>query len=311
MRASTNGDGCGARPGHPARSLSAAGLAIFTVLIGCLASCTPAGDTVRNTPAPPPPATHPPAAAAVPVPGPVSPSSPAHAAAAPRVIKRDCSGITFEGVSFDSRTHRLVVLDQPGGPGSAFADSASAGRSRGALAAVNAGFFTPEGAPLGLVVSSGKRAGSWNGASSLGSGIWHDDGGSPRITRRESLGNSAASSMRELVQAGPMLIENGRAVGGLNAEKSSIRTLILWDGGSRWWIGRASFCTLSRTAATLSGDPPVPWPVRHALNLDGGRSTDLWVSSSVSGGPASWRTPFNKPVRNFLVLVPAVGGSHF
>jgi hypothetical protein len=219
------------------------------------------------------------------------------------VTKRDCSGITFEGVSFDSRSHRLVVLDQPGGPGSSFADSASAGRSRGALAAVNAGFFTPEGAPLGLVVSSGKRAGSWNGASSLGSGIWHDDGTSPRITRRESLGATAASSMRQLIQAGPMLVENGRAVSGLNAEKSSIRTLILWDGGTRWWIGRTSFCTLAQ-AAEASRDQPASWPVRHGLNLDGGRSTDLWVSSSVSGGPASWRTPFNKPVRNFLVLVP-------
>jgi Phosphodiester glycosidase len=308
MRASTREDGCGSRSGYPARRLSAAGLTNLAALIGCLASCTPVKDDVRNPPAPPAPARQGPASAAVPVPGP----SPAHAAAAPRVIKRECSGITFEGVSFDSRTHKLVVVDQPGGPGSVFADSASAGRSRGALAAINAGFFTPEGAPLGLVVASGKRAGSWNIASSLGSGIWHDDGNSPRITRRESLGNSAASSMRELVQAGPMLIENGRAVGGLNGEKSSIRTLILCDGGSRWWIGRASFCTLARAASTVSHDPPVPWPVRHALNLDGGRSTDLWVSSSVSGGPASWRTPFNKPVRNFLVLLPhspSAGGS--
>ena len=231
--------------------------------------------------------------------------TPAHRTATPQVTKRECLGVMFEGVSFDSRSHRLVVIDQAGGPGSVFADAAAAGHSRHSLAAINAGFFTPEGAPLGLVIAAGKRAGAWNTASSLCSGIWCEDaGGNPRITRRETLGASAASSMRELVQAGPMLVDSGRAVSGLNAEKSSIRTLILWDGGSRWWIGRTSFCTLAQAATAASQGQPASWPVRHALNFDGGRSTDLWISSAVSGGPASWRTPFNKPVRNFLVLVP-------
>jgi hypothetical protein len=40
------------------------------------------------------------------------------------------------------------------------------------------------------------------------------------------------------------------------------------------------------------------------LNLDGGRSSDLWISSAVQGGPLRERPLWNKPVRNFLVLIP-------
>jgi len=222
----------------------------------------------------------------------------------PRTTGGNFSGITFEGVSFDTRSHRLVVIDQAGGPGSRFADAAAAARSVGGIAAVNGGFFTPEGAPLGWVIAAGKRSGAWNSASSLGSGVWHDSGSSA-ISRREKLGRTGAGGMRELLQAGPMLVENGRAVFGLDSVKSSARTMILWDGGKRWWIGRSTHASLAQSSAALAGAPVPGWPVRHALNLDGGRSSELWVAPSVSGGPLTRRPPWNRPVRNFLVLVPA------
>lgn len=222
----------------------------------------------------------------------------------PRVARCEVSGIAFEGVAFDSRDCRLMVVDQAGGPGSRFADAAAAGRSVGGIAAINGGFFTPAGEPLGLLIAAGKRSGAWNRASSLGSGVWHADAvGSSAISRREQLGRSGASVMRELLQAGPLLVWNRRAVAGLDARKASARTMILWDGGSRWWIGRSSPATLSQTAAALTGAPVANWPVRHALNLDGGRSSDLWVSAAVPGGSLVRCPPWNRPVRNFLVLV--------
>jgi hypothetical protein len=92
-------------------------------------------------------------------------------------------------------------------------------------------------------------------------------------------------------------------VTGLEAAKSSVRTLIAWDGGSRWWIGRSSPCTLESLATLLSKEMPAGWKVRHALNLDGGRSADLWASGQVAGGPLVCRAAWNRPVRNFLVLV--------
>jgi len=263
-----------------------------------LASCTPA----RGPLAPPPDKAvrrvQPHAAVA-------QPEVPLRPPESARTTRGDFSGIAFEGVAFDSRSQRLVAADQAGGPGSQFPDAASAGRSRGGLAAVNGGFFTPAGEPLGLVVASGKRTGTWNTASSLGSGAWHEDSsGQSAITRRENLGRTRASTMRELVQAGPLLVANGHPVAGLDAIKPAVRTLMLWDGGSRWWIGRASACTLAQLAAALSASPPAAWPVRHALNLDGGRSSELWISDLLAGGPVSRRPPWNRPVRNFLILMP-------
>lgn len=263
-----------------------------------ISSCAP----VRETPAPRAaraPDEAKPAAAAV---KPVTPPQPTESI---RATNGEISGIVFEGVAFDSRSHHLVVADQAGGPGSQFADAATAGRAYGGLAAVNAGFFTPEGAPLGLVVSSGKRAGSWNSASSLGSGIWQEDSsGHSAITRRENVGRAGASAMSGLVQAGPMLVENSRAVTGLDTIKSSVRTVILWDGGNHWWIGRASACTLAELGAALDSGGPAGWPIRHALNLDGGRSSDLWISDAIPGGPITRRPSWNRPARNFLILKP-------
>lgn len=229
-------------------------------------------------------------------PRPTSPASP------PIVTRREISGISFEGIAFHSGSHRLRVIDQPGGPGSRFADARAAASSVGGIAGANAGFFTPEGSPLGKVISSGKSSGSWN-ASSLGAGVWFENGsGQSAIVPR---GNSAATgSNAELLQAGPMLVENGRAVSGLDATKPALRVMLLWDGGQRWWLGRSSPCTLAELSTALSSGSPAPWPVRHALNLDGGRSTDLWVSGSVSSGPLNFRSLFNRPVRNFFAVVP-------
>jgi len=234
-----------------------------------------------------------------PVSKPVEP--PVSASRNAEVTRREISGITFEGVIFDSRRHRLLVADQTGGPGSRWPDAETAGKSRNALAAINAGFFTPEGAPLGLVRSAGKPAGHWN-SSSLGSGFWHDSG-NPAISRRGNFTASNAKNATELIQAGPLLVENGRPVSGLDDQKPSVRTVILWDGGTGWWIGRSGPCTLSALSKALASDSPTGWPIRHALNLDGGRSSDLWVSNVISGGPLVRRAAWNRPVRNFLLLV--------
>ena len=277
-------------------------LAILTWL-ALLAGCSP----VRG-PVTPPPAhgmnhLRPRTASAAVSPGAAfTPSRPLEPA---RITRAQGAGIAFEGVAFDARSHRLVVADQAGGPGSRFADAAAAGRSRGGVAAVNAGFFTPAGDPLGRVVAAGNSSGTWNSASSLGCGVWHEDAvGRSSISRREQLGSAGASAMRELLQAGPMLVENGRTVAGLDALKPSVRTVILWDGGSRWWLGQASACTLAELGLALSTCQPAGWPVRHALNLDGGRSADLWISPALAGGPIALRAPWNRPVRNFLILVP-------
>jgi hypothetical protein len=271
---------------------------ISALLVIPLTSCFPTRPLAKQSPAPSVETEKISPVILPPSPPPSSPASP------PRVVVREINGITFVGIAFDSRNHRLVVADQPNGPGSQYADSAAAAQALGGIAAVNAGFFTPEGSPLGLVVSSGKISGTWNTASSLGSGIWYENTlGGTAITRREKVGRSGALAMRELIQAGPLLVENGRAVSGLEATKSSARILLLWDGGTRWWIGHGSPCTLAALGQALASSQPAGWVVRDALNLDGGRSADLWISDRVPDGPILRRPPWNRSVRNFLVLV--------
>ena len=223
---------------------------------------------------------------------------------APRVVTWSARGVSFEGVFFDSRSHRMRVVDQAGGPGSEFASAVQAARSVRGIAAVNAGFFSPEGEPVGLVVSRGKVAGQWNSATSLGSGLWYEkENGDARIARREALGAATARRMPELLQSGPMLVESGRVVRGLHGGEPRPRTLIAWDGGKRWWIGCAAPCAIPEMAAALVSGGGPGFQVRYALNLDGGRSSELWLGSGVSGGPLTRRSLLNRQVRNYLVLV--------
>ena len=215
-----------------------------------------------------------------------------------QVVPTTLSGISITAVTFDSRHQHLAIADQENGPGSRWADAGAAAKELGGLAAVNAGFFTPEGKPLGLVVSGGKRAGSLNRASSLGAGIYIG-GSSPALRRRES-----GASGSEVLQSGPFLVENGRAIAGLSQDSSTARTILGWDGGHGWFIARTGACSLAQLGQALAGAEFGGVKARTVLNLDGGRSSDLWVSSAVAGGPVSQRPFWNKPVRNFLVLVP-------
>lgn len=281
--------------GHFARSLW-----IPAALALTITSCRPASapPPSRSTPLPPASAVVLPQAEAPPA------VTPATAPAGPRVVSWSARGVSFEGVAFDARSHRLVVVDQPDGPGSKHATAAHAARSNGGIAAVNAGFFTPTGQPLGLVVSRGNPAGQWNAGSSLGSGVWHEtsDGGA-RIVRRESIGAAAARRMAELLQSGPMLVENGQPVKGLRGGEPRPRTLIAWDGQHRWWIGCTAPCTMPALATALASGSGPGFRVRTALNLDGGRSSELWIAGAVTGGPLTRRPIWNRAVRNHLVLV--------
>lgn len=231
--------------------------------------------------------------------------APSYPISAAEVTHSQWQGIRATGVSFDSRQYRLAVVDQPGGPGSRFEDAESAARAAGGVAAINGGFFTPEGAPLGSVIAAGVRAGSWNASSSLGSGVWlRNRNGHQAILPRSVSPRPDPTFQMELLQAGPMLISAGKPSAGLNSVNSAGRTLVVWDGRQRWWIGQTSSCTLDQLARWLHTSPPVPWQIHHALNLDGGTSCDLWISGQIPAGPVVQRSWLAKPVRNFLVLLP-------
>lgn len=216
---------------------------------------------------------------------------------APRCVTTTVGGIAMQCVSFDSRTHFMRVLDQPNGPGTQWTHVQAAAESVSGLAAINAGFFTPQGKPLGVVIANGKKAGS-NNPSSLGAGVWYEAHGKTAIIRRERCNFNAP----HLMQAGPFLAEKSSAVKGLDAAKTSARSFIAWDGGTMWMIARTAPCSLSQLANAIAGASPAGFPIQTALNLDGGRSAEMFVSDQVEGGGLFNRPIWNNPVRNFLIL---------
>lgn len=255
-------------------------------------------------PAPRPSALRPSAPAAqLPAPAPATPPEPPQSQL-PLAYHRDSSsGVTLSMVAFDHRRHHLRVADQPNGPGSRWTSARECAATYGGLAAVNGGFFTPGGKPLGLLVETGTRRGSLN-RSSLGAGVFVSGGDRAAIVRREAYQRNPGSwNAYNLLQTGPMLVENSRPVPGLSEKKHRPRSFIAWDGKKHWAIGYSSPCTLRQLAKALAGHSPAGFNIQSAVNLDGGRSSDLWVGGQVPGGGKTHRGLLNKPVRNYLVLV--------
>jgi len=206
-------------------------------------------------------------------------------------------------VSFDDRDYQLQVADQKNGPATHWRDAHAAARVTGGVAAINGGFFTPEGKPLGSLITHGNRRGAIN-RSSLGSGIFLSSAQNSAIVRRETYLKTSTSwgSIQHLLQTGPMLAENKSAISGLSKKNQRTRSFIAWDGQHHWAIGYAEPCSLNALSHALAGKSPAGFTIQSAVNLDGGRSADLWVGPKVHDGNHTHRGFLNKPVRNFLVI---------
>lgn len=206
--------------------------------------------------------------------------------------------ISFQVVAFDSRQYDLKVIDQP-------EDYAGGGqitacmRQAGAVAGVNGGFFTPQFTPMGLMIADGKSTGAWQ-ANKLLTGAVVAGGGKPQL-----LWNDEARSRQkaaQFLQAGPRLVDGGRAITGLERIKHTTRTFIATDGGTRWIFGLARGTSLGELADVLATTEIVPGlPIQRALNLDGGRSSALYyrTADNREHSDPGWST-----VRNYLAIVP-------
>ena len=211
-------------------------------------------------------------------------------------------GITISAVCFDDRKFQLTVADQIDGCGSQWMDAQSAAMSCNGYAAINGGFFTPEGKPLGILVASGIKRGSLN-QSSLGAGIFISSKNKSAIVRREHYAPSSVThNVENLLQAGPILIEHGKPTIGLSDNNARPRSFIAWDGKHHWAIGHIDSSTLAAAARALSETSLIGFKASAVLNLDGGRSSDLWAGPRVPGGEKTHRSFLNKPVRNYLVI---------
>lgn len=195
-------------------------------------------------------------------------------------------------VTASARTHAFALMDDPENT----FDLASAARKRGALAAVNGGYFHPDRTPLGLRVRQGREIHRFERAKLLSGLIVVTAERSALVRTSEFKPNSA---LREAIQAGPFLVDRGKPVAGLNATRLDPRTVVFTDG-TRIGFASTSPLSLAQLGAVLATPGAVPGAkITRALNLDGGSSTGLWVASQ----PPFYRREL-RDVRDFIGIVP-------
>jgi uncharacterized protein YigE (DUF2233 family) len=195
-------------------------------------------------------------------------------------------------VTFHPKTHAFAVMDNPEGA----YDLGSAAEKRGVLAAVNGGYFHPDRTPLGLVVRKGEQLHALERAKLL-SGIVSVTPGTVAIQRTAMF--KLTPAVREALQAGPFLVEGGKAISGLNASKGAARTVVFQDAKGRAGLLISKSPSLAEMAAILASPAVFPeGKIVRALNLDGGSSTALWVRGTPPFYVREW-----KGVRNYLGIV--------
>ncbi len=203
---------------------------------------------------------------------------------------------TLHFAIFRSHEAELRIVDQPTAPRR---DLAEVMNEKQALAGVNGGYFDPEDAPVGLLISDGKRISPLSSARLL-SGILFMTGKRVEIVRAKRFKSS--NRIKEAVQCGPLLLEHGKPVAGLNETRSARRTFAaVNESGRTAALGYCSEVSLADLGEIL-GLTKIAGEARFAgaMNLDGGSSSAFWCRGA--DGPFSISE--QKTVRDFVAIFP-------
>jgi exopolysaccharide biosynthesis protein len=201
---------------------------------------------------------------------------------------------TLDLALFSTKSATVRVADNPGG-NEELASVMS--RVRG-LAGVNGGYFDPQNAPVGLLISDGKLIAPFRKARLL-SGVLVATKGRVELLRAAEY--SSRKTATAALQCGPFLVDGGVAVSGLNNTKSARRTFVLTTGSDRAALGFCSPVTLAQIGEILATARLTPdLKVQRAVNLDGGSSSAFWFA----GERGVFSIPEQKTVRDFVVIVP-------
>lgn len=210
----------------------------------------------------------------------------------------EAGGAAWQVIVFDSRQNTLCVVDQPdswGGGGALDHVLVAAG----AIAGVNGGFFSPDFAPLGLMIADGRRTGAWQ-SNKLLTGALVVTGGAPRLVWNAEGRREAGAS--DFLQAGPRLVDGGKAMTSLDRSKNAARTFLATNGAHLWAAGVVRSTSLADLGRLLASRDLIPgFHIERALNLDGGRSSALFARL---GDGTCIRDPGWSTVRNYVAIVP-------
>jgi uncharacterized protein YigE (DUF2233 family) len=186
---------------------------------------------------------------------------------------------------------RLRVIDRPNGDSSSLADVME---QEGCTAGVNGGYFDPDFAPVGLLVTDSRMISPLRRARLI-SGVLSVVNGRVRIQRAAEYSPKAKPT--QAVQCGPFLVDHAANVNGLEDSRRARRTFAA-AGGHRFAIGVCSAVSLAELSRILvAGNIGPEFKVDRALNLDGGSSTAFWCKRPDG---TAFSISEQKPVRDFV-----------
>jgi len=202
---------------------------------------------------------------------------------------------TIDLALFSTKSCALRVIDQPAPPRG---DLAQAMRQERCLAGVNGGYFDPDYAPIGLLISDGKIIVPIQRAKLI-TGVLAASPREVQILRTREF--SRRQKLDAAIQCGPFLVDLGRSVPGLEKTRTARRTFAAVGSVDRAALGFCSDVSLSELAKILARTRLAEdFKIQRALNLDGGSSSAFWVARESS----AFSIPEQKTVRDFVGVVP-------
>ena len=171
-------------------------------------------------------------------------------------------------------------------------DAREAARLSKAVVTINANFFDEQGKPLGVLINRGLvHQGIHRGGKTL-TGVFKATRDQIEIVNRQAFSPDDAL---EAIQAGPRLIAKGTIVKPISNTESTRRSGVCIDSERRLVLFAVSSSLTGLTFDELQQALASPSVRCHdALNLDGGGSTQLFISSQIAEGSDANREVFIK-----------------
>lgn len=201
---------------------------------------------------------------------------------------------SLEMAIFSAKSCRLRVIDQSSGPRADLEDVMARGNF---LAGVNGGYFDPQYNPIGLLVVDGAIIAPLQRARLL-SGVLSASAKKIQISRVAEF--SLAQRPDAAVECGPMLVDLGKSVRGLETTKIARRTFAAVTTGDKAALGFCSDVTLADLSSILAIVTIPDFRIQRALNFDGGSSSAFWFKRS---NGSAFSIVEQKPVRDFVAVV--------
>lgn len=190
----------------------------------------------------------------------------------PSLLTRLQGERTLHLSTFNDKQHTIQIIDE-GSDAPKYGNLSAALRHTNCIIGTNGGFFDKDSrmTPLGLLITNGTIVSpiSTNGFTS--NGILYSTGNQIHLKRRQNI-HTPLQEIKQAIQSGPFLVENGRIVSGLNNNKTDTRTFIATDNAGNWCLGISTPITLHELALWLTKINP-GFKIKTALNLDGGSSS--------------------------------------